>query len=47
MWAVLEGPAAEEGPACEDEAFVAIARADWEICAEEREEVPVDWEEAL
>lgn len=37
----------EEDPDCEEDAFVAMARADWEIWAEEREGVPVDWEEAL
>lgn len=30
-WELFDGPAAEEDAGCEDEAFVAIARADWEI----------------
>lgn len=47
-WVLVEvvGPV-EEGVGCEEDAFVAIARADWEIWAEEMEGVPVDWDEAL
>lgn len=47
-WVLFEavGPV-EEDAGCEDDAFVVIARADWEICVEEMEGVPVDCEEAL
>lgn len=44
---LLDVPAVVEDPGCEEDALVAMARVDWEICAEEREELPVGWEEAL